>query len=222
MAMNKKEAAELNSLRWQVDHLRAKVESPEVAGFPLSGDTTLIRKGEHRNIWWRISNHGRRDDNHGKGTWCYYVFVTEHCLDPELFAEFWLPATRTMERSAGYSTPSYDYWGPRWSDAEWHGGVTWYKKHGGLDGDVRSVEVGCDYNHSWDRDMGYPFDFESVLRDCHRTIDALHVLYPFKSRCSWTGERLPPGEMVEFEGRLYSPNGLEKMQSQKKEWEASA
>lgn len=85
--------------------------------------------------------------------------------------------------------------------------MTWYSKEAGFDGDPRVVKIGCDYAHYWDQG-GY-YTLETVTRDAIGTIDALRRMYEFYRRDPWNGKWLPESEMVEHEGTLYSPGGLE-------------
>jgi hypothetical protein len=225
--MNKKDVAEFARLNDRVgylsEELRKARKEPVVAGFPITPNVFLTKTGEHFDIRYKISNHARDsapDMNGDRGTWCYYVYVNELMLPAPMFAEFWLPPSGTHKRSAGWDDPSYDYWAPRWSDAEWHGGVTWYAKTGGHDGDRRGVEIGCDFSHLWDHEEGYRYDYADIEREAKRTIDALRTMYPFHRRCRWTGRWLPEGEMVEHEGSLYCQDGLAKRLKNRAECEA--
>jgi hypothetical protein len=176
-----------------------------IAGFPISEDVRLSKRGSYFDIGFEISNHYRREEDHeGRGTWCYYVLIGEQMLAPEAFAEFWLPHTECV-RSSGIPEPSYAYYQARFADAEWHGGVTFYEKQGGIDGALRFVKIGCDFAHYWDE--GRWFDYEQVEREAKQTIDALRGMYEFKRRCVYTGRWLPGSQMVEYNGHLYSPEG---------------
>lgn len=183
-----------------------------IAGFPITAEVSLKNWGEHMDIGFEIINHGRRDDDRDygeepRGTWNYYVYVSEKSLEPEKFAEFWLPPSEPMHvRGDGWAEPSYSYYRARFADAEWHGGVTFYEKKGGLDGDHRCVKIGCDFSHSWEK--GHRYEFADVEREAKRTIDALRSMYQFKRRCTYTGAWLPEDQMIVGErGHLYSPDG---------------
>lgn len=195
-------------------------EEIEVVGFPITGDTNLARNGTHKGLRYKISNHGRYkqepffDRRHG--TWCYYVYIPEELLPPEEFDKFWLtPSEHKIERSSGIYWPTYDYYNSAWSDAEWHCGVTWYAKLGGHDGAPRCVEIGCDYSHYWDE--GHYYNYDAVERDAKNTINILVQRYPFYSRCCYTGKCLPKDQMIEHDGKLYTPEGLKSSQDWDKE-----
>lgn len=181
-----------------------------VSGFPIDADVFLRKTGTHHDTTYQVTNHGRRDDEYTygeepRGTWCYYVLIGEDALSQEDFNEFWLPPTDKRERSSGRSEPIYSYYSARFADADWHGGVTFYEKGGGIDGGERYVRIGCDFAHYWDEGRSYAY--ETVEGEAKATIDALHKLYSFKRRCAWTGIWLPKEQMVERDGRLYSPQG---------------
>jgi hypothetical protein len=188
-----------------------------VAGFPITAEVTLRRRGEHEGLQYEISNHGRMkvDFVGGEivhtpsgGTWCYYVTVSEAQLSPELFTEFWLDATATPHKS-GWPRISYDYYGTRFSSVEWHGGVTFYEKLGGIDGAQRYVKIGCDFAHSWDDWVD--FDYAQVEREAIETVKQLQALYQFRRRCPYFGTYHDVAEMIPHPktGALYSADGIE-------------
>lgn len=182
-----------------------------VAGFPISSNTTLRQRGEHEGIAYEISNHGRdREFRDGRGTWCYYISVSEAQLSPEAFAEFWLDPVVTPRKS-GWPRVSYDYFAARFADLDWHGGITFYEKFGGIDGAQRYVKMGCDYAHSWDE--GRDFDFAFVEREAVQTVAQLQAMYQFKRRCPYFGTYHDASEMVPHpkSGALFSAAGIEAM-----------
>lgn len=123
----------------------------EVAGFKIDGDVVLKKHGTHHDVPYEVTNHARNVSliyQRPRGTYCYYVFISELMLEPEKFEEFWLAATpSTWGARNGFIHPSYNYESAPWSDANWHGGVTWYSKEAGFDGEPRSVKIGCDFGH---------------------------------------------------------------------------
>lgn len=192
-----------------------------IAGFPITPEVSLKAWGSHVDIGYEIVNHGRRpqDRDYGdepRGTWNYYVLVSEKSLDPEHFAEFWLSPAQLHMRGDGWSEPTYSYYRARFAEAEWHGGVTFYEKKGGLDGDHRCVKIGCYFAHPWDE--GRTYNFAEVEFKAKRTIDELRAMYPFKRRCVYTGIWLPEAQMIPDErGHLYSPEGKAKSDAYKAE-----
>jgi hypothetical protein len=179
-----------------------------VAGFPITPDVSLRVHGDHSGIGYEISNHGRdsvgRDD--GSGTWCYYVYISEKMLPPELFEQFWLAPKFDDKGRASYS-----YYDAPFAGVDWHCGITFYQKTGGIDGQPRSVKIGCDYNHYWDE--GHSYDLEDVRRDAVNTVSQLQAMYPFFVRCPYTGTWQPAADMVEHKGRLWSKDGVAKAEA---------
>lgn len=143
-----------------------------------------IPKVDKQNVWggthlgWRfkISHWGEGGlINQGRGTWCYYVFIPESRIGKEEFEKLWLEPrlVKITPESKGFIT--YDYFNTKVSDLPWHGGVTYYEKHGEMEG-FRCVEFGCDYNHLYDDETHWNLDL--VLFDLMETIEALNDLYP--------------------------------------------
>lgn len=190
-----------------------------VAGFPITHDVVLTKHGTHEDIGYEIKNHGRSTIDWRRsdmamipsgGTWCYYVTIGEAQLAPELFAEFSLDATATPHKS-GWPRISHDYYGARFASADWHGGVTYYEKLGGLDGAQRYVKIGCDFAHSWDE--GIDFDYAQVEREAIETVKQLQAMYPFRRRCPYFGTYHDAVDMLPHpkSGALYSVDGIAKI-----------
>lgn len=186
------------------------METIMISGFPVDPQMGLRKYLTHQDIVYEVSNHGRGkkttyDDDDG-GTWCYYVTINERALSKTDFEEFWLPATMCT-RSSGIEEPSYAYYNARFADADWHGGVTFYEKLGGIDGGQRRVKIGCDYAHLWDE--GCHYDFSTVQSEAIQTIEKLRGMYEFYKRDPWNGMWLPASEMIDVDGVLYSPQSIE-------------
>lgn len=185
-----------------------------IAGFPITPEVTLRKRISHHDVPVEVSNHGRStysltygEQDGAPGTWCYYVSVYEDMLPPEQFAEFWLEPKHS--EFAGKVRKSYDYYAARFAGADWHGGVTFYEKHGGIDGDQRYVKIGCDFAHLYDE--GCSYDYQGVEAEAKATVDALREMYSFYRRCPWNGLWQPESEMVEHKGKLYSVSGKASM-----------
>lgn len=192
-----------------------------VAGFPITGDVTLRKRGEHSGLSYEVVNHGRTKLEffgsefqrvESGGTWCYYVTVGEVQLSADDFAKFWLAPTVTTHKS-GFPRISYDYFAAPFAQVDWHGGITFYEKDGGLDGGQRYVKMGCDFAHLWDE--GHAYDYADVESECRETIRQLCELFAFKMRCGYYGTYHDKAEMVEFKGRMFSPAGIEQMEKDK-------
>lgn len=189
-----------------------------VAGFPITSDVSLRKRGAHEGIAYEVVNHGRSKADFiggeftnapSGGTWCYYVTIGEAMLPPELFTEFWLPA-RAHPHKSGWPRLHYDYYAARFAQANWHGGVTFYEKSGGMDGSQRYVRIGCDFAHSWDE--GHDFDFAQVECEAIATVKQLREMYAFYRRCPYFGTYQPESEMVTHtNGALYSKDGIAEM-----------
>jgi hypothetical protein len=181
----------------------------EVAKFPITPDTVLKRSGTHNGVRYEVVNHSRYDSfgRRELGTWCYYLYVSERMLPEDGFKEFWLDSGEPYVSSSGEVHPNYDYYSARFSGANWHGGVTFYEKLGGVDGASKYVKIGCDFSHLWDEDQEYSYD--DVESEAKATIEQLCEMYAFYRRCPWNGKYQPESEMVEYEGTKYSSSGLQ-------------
>lgn len=190
------------------------MEPVVIEGFPITSDVVLKRRGTHKDISYEIVNHSRsRYAGYGAdmvpspGTWCYYVLVSEHMMPPESFASFWLEPSRIDVRSSGIPDPRYEYCSAAFAEADWHGGVTYYEKFGGIDQAPRFVKIGCDFAHYWDE--GREYTYEQIEAEAKHTIDLLANMFPFYRRCHYSGRWQPESEMVEINGRLWSKEGIE-------------
>ena len=94
---------------------------------------------------FQISLHGVGEswNNEGKGTWCFYVYLAEDKATN--FAALWLKDKVYRYKPDAKGRITHDYLGA-FDDIEFHGGCTFYKKHGHTKG-YRCVEIGCDYAH---------------------------------------------------------------------------
>jgi len=107
--------------------------------------------------------------------WNYYLYVGDWQLPEDKLAAFDVPL-RTDDLLP--RRPFWDYWGLR-KHLDFHGGITWFEKFGGRTPEESKVfEIGCDYNHTWDRECRYSDTLESILADCCHTIDSLWEFVP--------------------------------------------
>ncbi|HWT40994.1 MAG TPA: hypothetical protein VN081_07075 [Dongiaceae bacterium] len=187
----------------------------------------LKRRSHINDVVYEIVNHSRSKydvRSHGvqpsSGTWCYYVVVSEKMLPPDQFEKFWLPPANFHERSDGSKDPIYAYNDAGFCGADWHGGVTFYEKSGGIDGATRYVKIGCDFAHYWDE--GREYDFAHVEHEAKATVQQLIEMYPFYSRCPYSGSWQPKEQMAEHNGKLYAPSSIEKMLAYEAERRAKA
>ncbi len=182
-----------------------------VAGFPISPSTVLKQRGEHLGVHYEITNHARDGHCGSGGTWCYYVIINEEMVG-EAFAEFWLPP-QLVEGFGGNKTRiSYDYLSASFVQVDWHCGVTYYEKYGGIDGERRYVKIGCDFAHYWDE--GHQYDFSYVQHEAEETIYQLKQKHSFLFRCPYFGTYQPESEMLPHPktGHLYSVAGIAKIE----------
>lgn len=132
---------------------------------------------EHKGVSYLLNHHGYRNGGEFSfsephpGTWCFYLLLPEQ-MYPHRWADF---AVTRKENG-------YECHGPAWDHDWFHSGITWSssepywcrKTERLWDG----AKVGCDYNHLWDGEAGYPDTFESVKRDAQRAVDALLTAHP--------------------------------------------
>lgn len=127
----------------------------------------------HRDIGIKISLHaiGRDYTPDNKGIWCYYIFIHESKVPVELFKRLWLEDERTKFTEVSPERITHDYYTDDISALDFHGGCTYYAKHGHTEGH-RSVEIGCDYNHLYDQEE--PFKpFHMVELDAQNSVNKL-------------------------------------------------
>lgn len=184
-----------------------------LCGFPITATTPLKKHGDYEDIAYEIVNHNRQSYQSigdkweyipSNGTWCYYIVITEDQLPAEEFEQFWL-APVVNDQTFGRKYIGYDYNSAPFASVDWHCGVTYYEKLGGLDGNKRLVKIGCDYAHYWDE--GQQYNLQSVEYDAIETIKQLQAMYHFYRRCTYTGIWRPFSEMIEVDGRLFSQEG---------------
>lgn len=128
--------------------------------------------GSHRGVSFEVSQHDLEGAIRSGGIWCYYLYIMEKRAPKSFENEFWL--ARSPPRAPGAwddRMAVYPYMSASFAGVYWHGGITFYEKWAGFDGSMRSVKIGCDYNHLWD-EGGY-YDESSVASDARRTVDEL-------------------------------------------------
>ena len=152
----------------------------------LTGSTTWNFK--YKNLHYSIKHHShRRGDEYEwstphPGTWCYYLHIPE-----EMYPKHRWPAIRTVRDKHGY----FDA-GPAFDTIEFHGGITFAETskyfNRKLQRTFELVKVGCDYNHLWDEEAGYPDTLESVKRDAENSAKQFLDQNPDFNLCSaWSG-----------------------------------
>lgn len=131
----------------------------------------LTWRGSHRGLPYKITHWGIGEHNDGKGTWCYYVYIPEH-LVKDHFASLWLEPRLCKITPESHGFVTHHYYNTWIAELHWHGGVTFYDKHGELEGH-RLVEFGCDFAHLWDAEMNYEFGLDYVAAECEVTLNQI-------------------------------------------------
>jgi hypothetical protein len=157
-------------------------------------------RGEHRGVgykvtFWGYREHGGLYDRPGKrGMWNYYLLLPEPQWRPEDWERFVAPRN-DFEVRPGHRHRSWDISKSHLYGLDWHGGMTFYeiletpRLH-------QAIKAGCDYNHLFDAEAGYPYDLEWVERDARSCIDSLLERFAPLVRCKYTGEYGEPEQMI--------------------------
>lgn len=162
----------------------------------------LSWRGEVDDVAWSVAHWGadHMNEAYGEhhGMWNFYLHIPASAFADDTFdAQLWLTPSAIHERSNGSKWPTYDDYNSALADLPWHGGITHYSKEVVADGDERSIKVGCDYGHSFDRDRGYQYDLEYVRHDAERAARAFREKFPTMLwRCSWSGRWYPKNQMI--------------------------
>lgn len=141
--------------------------------------------GDYKGIRYKISNWnlGRMEEPYVMDPiWNYYIYLVEEVVHPEDFAKYNLDPQYYEFCGKTNETYPYDH-----LDIDMHGGVTWYKKSTEWspysNRHQTIIEIGCDFNHSWDQGRHYTYDY--IESQAKRTIDRLDIRL-FK-RCKFSG-----------------------------------
>lgn len=136
--------------------------------------------GDYKGVDFEINNLTSSPNDiypSGETHWTYYLHLRLNGIPEENDPDsYWL------ERKKNGTYRYYAYYKHSvMSDLDWHGGITWYSKERGFDGEERVIKIGCDYSHLWDE--GYYHDLEDVKNDCKRTIERFLEKVPnYKNR----------------------------------------
>lgn len=151
----------------------------------LEGATTWHK--DHCGVGVILSHHGHRTGTEyvgaepHPGTWCYYLLIPEQ-MYPHRWADF---AVTRNERGYCDHGPAFEH---EMFDTE----ITWQSSEPYWCRKTKrmwdAAKVGCDYNHSWHRDYGYPDTYQSVERDARRTVELFLAANPdHYVRCEYSG-----------------------------------
>jgi hypothetical protein len=146
-------------------------------------------RGEHHQVRYELSWHGR-SEYQPQGIWCWYLLLTEEQFYPDDWKRLRLERQDRQFGDGGSWHRHWDY--DSFPDVEPHGGWTFGEMHIqlGRDGkEYEHVKVGCDYNHSWDRDGYYSEGRAEIESDVKRSIDRLVAMFPKRrERCGYSGK----------------------------------
>jgi len=142
--------------------------------------------------------------------WNYYIYIDERQLSDATRGLFMCGMTDVGLPSR---RRTYDYYGAGTeliNDLDWHGGLTFYNREGGIDEKPVVVKLGCDYAHYYDE--GRLYALEDVERDARHTIDKLWELLPdLKCWCVDDGNFYGLSEgWIDSEGHMRTPKGRER------------
>lgn len=154
---------------------------PSLEDFMKSGARWF---GKHQGVRYELSWHGYHEEYCPQGTWCWYLHLTDEMFHPDDWAKLRLPHQDRQFYEGGSWSRHYNY--DNFPDLEPHGGWTFGEMNVALGRDGKEhehVKVGCDYNHSWDRDSGYWQGREDVERDAKYAIDLLVKMFPQRREC---------------------------------------
>ncbi len=120
----------------------------------------------YRNLTIELDNWRISDSQPPR--WCSYLYLYERWIPKAVFESIWLPHRVVKMAPESYGFVTYDYEGSPLGAIEMHGGITYYRKHGEVEGH-RCVQIGCDYNHLWDQDIDY--QIEEVAHEAVESAD---------------------------------------------------
>ena len=129
--------------------------------------------GTHRGIPFKIQRHNskclHRSNDQRYNCWCYYIYLKQDNFSEE----DWTKIYKEPEISGKYYLYSSDIL----DNCDFYGGITWFEVTcDPANPDKVNLEVGCDYNHSWDSDKNWSSTVQSVYSDVKNTIEKLHSL----------------------------------------------
>lgn len=151
-----------------------------------------VWNGNYRDINYEIQNFKIGGLEHlgcsEQDCWTFYLYIKLDAIPEEYIKSFWLDAEEGFNGRV-----SYPYSNSKLADLDWHCGITWYSKEGGLDGNSKAVKIGCDYQHYLDE--GSVYDVEYVQNEAIACIDSLWEMFPnMKIWCSGCGKYYKPEE----------------------------
>jgi hypothetical protein len=153
---------------------------------------------------------------HGNYRWTYYLHLPlERFADESLRSRLWLRAKKSS------ISPKRKYFHtsklPVLNNIYWHGGITWYSQE--IQDGSKCIKVGCDYDHLWNHEQGYPESLNWVINDAKHSIDDLHDWgTTYLLWCGGNGELYKENDGRYIDGRFYSFDYIDK-QHEEGRWE---
>jgi len=134
----------------------------------LQLSATQITRGFYKKICFEIQH------PHDFYKFTYYIYLPiDKLKDRELAERLWIKA-----EPFGLEKMACNYLDNEFlRSLNFHCGITFYRKLY-ADNDTRIIEIGCDYNHYWDKEQGY--NLNDVLSDVKSTIDDLYSKTEFE------------------------------------------
>tara|TARA_R110000851_G_scaffold78000_5_gene172076 strand:+ start:14406 stop:15002 length:597 start_codon:yes stop_codon:yes gene_type:complete len=160
--------------------------------------------GSHKGVNFEINRWNTAPNTfqpEGNENWTYYLTLEIDKIPKEHNPKsYWLKPNK----SERFRNISYEYYNhPVMPNLDWHGGQTWYEKKSGIDGQPKVIQIGCDYQHSWDQ--GMTFTLEGLQNDVANTINAFLNLVPnYKYRCCGNGKLYDLSEGLVTEGGRFA------------------
>jgi hypothetical protein len=167
----------------------------------LRADTHTTWTREHRGVKHQAAfwGYGAKSDlfdaaSGPRGTWNFYLILPERQWRPKDWARFLAPR-KDFGITPGRTHKGWDYHESGLAGLDWHGDMTFYE-HDDSHPMGGSIKAGCDYEHLFDAEMGYPYSLTRVEIDARACVDSLLERFTPLVKCRYTGEYGEPGEMV--------------------------
>lgn len=161
---------------------------------------SICWNGVYKTIQWEIKCNKNKGFDFSenltkrKDAWVFYLYLSPDRFPEEskhLCKQLWLKPKKNVPEWS-----RYDYMNSQLlNEIEFHGGCTYYHKEAGIDGEMKYVKVGCDYQHFFDQ--GHDYNFNSIYYDVQTCIDSFLAIVPNYLRwCSIAGGYWSPSEGI--------------------------
>lgn len=155
--------------------------------------------GEYDGVAWEIMRFPDFDLRMvRKFSWTFYLYIFIDRIPKEKDPEsYWLNSILDGKRVHYYYSIS------RLADIKWHGGITFYSKESGFEGEERVIKAGCDFQHSWDYEYG-ELTLDQIKLEVVEAIESFRVIISdYKYWCPCDGKLHPPEEIKKIDGGAY-------------------